>query len=123
VEAHEVRTQESSEQSVSFRKGAEQLFGRKRYMKEEPDSSFGQPLSQELRKEEKLVIVNPDEIAFPIVFGHNVREPLVDLDIRLPVPDMERDLVQQIMEEGPEDAVGEPFVIPRHLGSGERHLH
>jgi hypothetical protein len=92
-------------------------------MKEEPDSSLGQPMSQELGEEEKLVIVNPDEVTFPVMFGHDVGEPIVDLDIRLPIPDMERDLVEQIMEEGPEDAVGEPFVIPRHLGSGERHLH
>jgi hypothetical protein len=56
------------------------------------------------------------------VLGHNLGEPLVDFDVWLPVPDMERDLVQQIMKERPEDAVSEPFVIPRHLlrGQGNR---
>jgi hypothetical protein len=63
-------------------------------MKKEPDSSVGQPLPQELGKEEKLVVVNPDEIAFPVVFGHDIGEQLVSLDIWTPIPDMQWDLIQ-----------------------------
>jgi hypothetical protein len=94
VEAHQVGTEQPPEQAISFGEGTEELLGRKRDMKEEPDSSVGQPLPQQLGKEEELVIVNPDEIAFPIMFGHDIGEPLIGLDVRLPISHVERELIQ-----------------------------
>ena len=50
---------------------------------------------------------------------HGVGELFVDLEVGVPVADLERNLIEQIMEERPEDAVGVPLVVPGHLRSGE----
>jgi len=92
-------------------------------VKKEAYAGVGQPTPEQLGNEQQLVVVNPDEIARPVVFSNHVGEALVHADVRLPVAYMQRDLIQQVMEQGPQDAVGKSFVIPCYLVRCERHTH
>ena len=85
--------------------------------------ALGQPVAQEARQEEELVVVHPDQVAGPVVRGDDVGEALVRLDVAVPVADLERDLVQEVVEQGPEHPVREALVEPGDLVGGERHRH
>ncbi len=52
----------------------------------------------------------------------HLREGLVRFDVSVPVTDVERDLIEQIMKERPEHAVREPLVEPAYLLLGEGHV-
>src|SRR3954471_7664701 len=101
VEANEVGTEQALEQPIPLRQGPKQLLGRKWYMKEEADPGVGQPSAEELGKQQQLIVVDPDEVARLVMFSDHVGESLVDRYVGLPVTHMQRDLVDQIMEEGP----------------------
>jgi hypothetical protein len=88
MEADQVRPQESPEQFVPFRQGAEQLFRGERDVKEEPDAGVRQPPAQQLRQKQELVVMHPDEIPRLIVLGHQLGEALVHLGIGFPVSDV-----------------------------------
>jgi hypothetical protein len=63
--------------------------------------------------------VDPDQVARLIMLCYDCGESLVYLGVRLPIAYMERNLIQQIMEERPEDSVGEAFVVPGHLSRAQ----
>ena len=99
------------EQPVTRREGAEQLLGRKRDVKEEPDPGVragaraGGPGaagagSRAPRSGRPGRYVSRDDVG----------EALVRLDVGVPVADLERHLVQEIVEERPQHAVREPLV-------------
>ena len=71
-------------------------------------------------QQEELVVVDPDQVAGPVVRGDDVGEDLVRLDVALPVADLERNLLEQVVEQRPEDAVREALVEPGDLVGGER---
>ena len=123
VEADEVGAEQSPEQPIPLGQGPEQLFGRKGYMKEEADPGVGQPAAEELGKQQELIVVDPDEVARLVMLGDHIGESFVDLYVGLPVAHVKRDLVDQIMEEGPENPVGKAFVVPGHLVFTEGHGH
>jgi hypothetical protein len=123
VKTDEVGAQKAAEQLVSLRQRAEQFLGGKWDVQEEPDPGVGQALAQQAWQEEQVIVMHPDEVARLIVLRHDIGETLVHLGVRLPVPDMERHLIQQIVEEGPENAVGEPLVVAADLLGGEGHRH
>ena len=123
MEANEIGTQQSPKQAVTLRQGAEELLGGKWDVEEEADAGIRQPLAQKARKQEQLVVVHPDEVTRLVLLRHDVGESLVHLDVRFPVADVERHLIEQIVEEGPEDPVGEPLVVAGHLVGGQRNRH
>ena len=65
--------------------------------------------------EQQLVVVDPDQVARPVVRGDHVGEALVRLDVGSQSLHLERDLVEQVVEQRPEHAVGEPLVVAGDL--------
>jgi hypothetical protein len=53
------------------------------------------------------------------VLSHPFGEKLVHLDVRLPIAYMEWNLIHQVVKQGPQNAVGESFVIAGDLIVGE----
>ena len=102
--------------------GAEQLLGGERDVEEEPDPGAGQPVAQEPGQEKQLVVVHPDQVAGAVVGRDHVGERLVRLDVALPVAHLERDLIQQVVEQRPEHAVRVALVEPGDQVGGERDL-
>jgi hypothetical protein len=90
---------------------------------EEPYPGVRQALAQHLRQEQELVIVHPDQVIGLVVLGDDVGESLVHLNVGVPVAYVERHLIQEIMEEGPEDPIGEPLVVAGYLIGGEGNSH
>ena len=89
-------------------------------MEEEAYAGIRKPLAQESGKEQQLIVVDPDEVARPILLCYDLGKAVIHLGIRLPIADVQRNLIQQIMKERPENAVGEALVIPGDLVGGER---
>src|SRR3954462_1923603 len=102
MEAAEGGAEQSSKQAIPLRKSAEELLRGKGNVEEEADPGIRQPATQELGKEQKLVIVDPDEIARLVMLSDHFSELLVGFHVRLPITYVERHLVEQIMEERPE---------------------
>ena len=91
--------------------------------RKKPMRALGSRVAEEARQEQELVVVHPDHVAGPVVRGDDVGEALVRLDVAVPVADLERDLFQEVVEQGPEHPVREALVEPGDLVGGERHLH
>ena len=84
VEADQVGAQHALQQPVARGQGAEQLFGGKRDVEEEPDPGVREPLAQQPGQQHELVVVHPDQVARPVVRRHDVGEALVRLDVAAP---------------------------------------
>ncbi len=124
VEANQIGAQQPAKQPVPRRQGAEQLLRGKRDVKEEADPGVRAAAARSrLRQQQQLVIVHPDQVARLVVLRHDVGEPLVHLDVGVPVADVERNLIQEVVEQRPEHPVGEPLVVPGDLIGGEGHRH
>ena len=80
-----------------------------------PMRASGNPAPQEVWDSHELVIVDPDEVAGLVVGGHDLGEALVDALVDVEIGQPERNLVQEVMEEGPDDAVADAFVVLRYL--------
>ena len=122
VEADQVGAEDALQQPPAHGQGAEQLLRGKRDVEEEADAGAGEPVAEEARQEQELVVVHPDQVAGPVVRGDDVREGLVRLDVAVPVADLEWNLFQEVVEQGPEHPVREALVEPGDLVGGERHL-
>jgi hypothetical protein len=83
---------------------------RERDMEKEADPGGLVPVADEFGDVDELVVLNPDEVPLPAVAEDAVGELLVDLQVGVPERGVEIALSQQVVEEGPEDAVGEPLV-------------
>ena len=123
VEADEVGAEHALEHSVARGQGPEQLLGGERDVEEEPDARPRQPLAQEPGQEEELVVVDPDRVARPVVRRDHVGEGLVGLDVAVPVAHLQGDLVEQVVEQRPEHAVGEALVEPGDEVRRQGHPH
>jgi hypothetical protein len=120
VEADQVGAEEPLEEAGPGREGAEQLLAGKRDVQEEPDPGIRDHPPEEPGDQQELVVVHPDHVPGPVVAGHRPGELLVGLHVGVPVGDVERDLIEEVVEEGPEHPVGEPLVVAGHLLGGER---
>src|SRR5262249_25501944 len=94
---------------------------RKWNMQEEADARVRNALPEHPRQKAQLVVLHPDAIARAIVRRDDVCELLVDPAIRVPIGGVDRDQLEQIMEERPEDAVREAVVVPRDVLCREVH--
>jgi hypothetical protein len=121
VEADQVGAEEALEELSAGREGSEQLLGGERDVEEEPDPRLRQPAADQSRQQQELIVVDPDQVAGPVLRHHHLGELLVGLDVGVPVAGLEGDLVQEIVEQGPEDPVGEALVIAGHQVPVERH--
>src|ERR1019366_8819815 len=90
-----------------------------RDVQEEADRRAGNARAQHLGDEAELVIVNPDEIPRPPHARDGVGEALGDRAVYVPFLRMQRDAIEEIVKERPEDGVREPVVVAAHLDAGE----
>ena len=119
VKADQVGPYQPPKQALALRQCPEQLFGGKRDVEEETDACLGEPLTKEFRHQKQLIVVHPDQVTCLVVPSHAISEDLIDFEVRLPVPDMERNLVHQVVEQRPEDTVGEALVVAGDLLVGK----
>ena len=97
----------------------ENLGRGKRHVQEEADRGMGKPLPHQTRDQRELVVVDPDQIARPILVDDCVCEPPVDALVCLPALGRERQLVQLVMEQRPQNPVGKAVVVALDLGRGQ----
>ncbi len=121
MEADQVGAQHSFEHLAAAREDAEDLAGRERSVEEEPNAGRRQPATKQRRNQQELVVVHPDVIALAPDFRRGVGELLVDLFVNLPTGRLQRQPVGEVVEQGPEQAIGHSLVVFRHLAGAERH--
>ena len=97
----------------------EDLGRGKWHVQEEADRGVGKPLPHQPRDERKLIVVDPDQIARLVLVNDCVREPPVHSLVRVPAFCRERQLVQLVVEQRPQDAVRKAVVVALNLGRGQ----
>ena len=121
VEADEVRAQQPAHHLLAPRQREEDLRRRETgcagSSRCAPAGSFSRSICGH---QQQLVVVHPDGVAGPVVLDHLVGEALVHPAVHLPVAVVQRDAVQHVVEQGPEDAVAEALVEAAHLRRAER---
>ena len=63
--------------------------------------------------------MHPDQVTRLVLTGHHLRKDLVDLHIAVPVAHVKGNLVQQVVEQRPQNAVGKSLVVTGYLIGGE----
>jgi hypothetical protein len=121
VEPDDARPQHAGENLAPPRHDLKHVRGRKRDVQEEPDRGLRQPIAHEAGHEQQVVVVYPDHVAVPVLADHRGGEALVDRAVRVPVGERERNAIDLIVEQRPEDAVADAVVI--RLGLAARDLH
>jgi hypothetical protein len=121
VEPEEVRAEQAAQDLLAPRQDAEDLGGGEGDVQEEADARVGQPLTQQARDEQQLIVVNPDYIARPVGRRHGIGEPLVDALVRRPRCRRQRQALDEIVEHRPQHAVREVLVVLLHLLGAEIH--
>src|SRR6059058_2167106 len=121
VEADQVGAEHALEQPLAVGQRAEDLRPREGDVQEEADARPGHQLAHELRHEHQVVVVHPDEVARPVVGGDYLCEAPVRTFIRAPVPHVQGHLVDQVVEEGPENPVRVALVEALHVAGIEPH--
>jgi hypothetical protein len=111
VESDQVRAEHAHEQLAPPRQDAEHLGRGKRNVQEEADARVGPPLAHQTRHEHQVIVVHPYQIARPHLVHDRVGEPLVHAAIGVPVLAVEREPVEQVVKERPDDGVREPVVV------------
>jgi hypothetical protein len=119
VKADQVGAQHALQQLGPGRQGAEQLLGGKRDMEEEPDPGLRESAPEEAGEQQELIVVHPDQVVLLVLGGDHVGEALVHLDVALPAADLKGHLIEQVVKQGPEDPVGESFVVAGDFVAGE----
>ena len=107
LEADEVCAEHPIENLLSARETPEDLGTRERRVDEEADGGVWERLTEQRRDEEKVVVVDPDQVTGPVHFCHAAREGSVDGSIGRPVGVGGRVLCcdilpEQVVEERPE---------------------
>jgi hypothetical protein len=110
VEADHVRPQQAAQELLAVRQNAHDGGGREGDVQEEPDARLGQELAQDPRDEQQLVVVHPDEVARPPLARHLLGEDAVHPRVVVPVVHAQRHLVDQVVEQRPEQRVREALV-------------
>ncbi len=90
-------------------------------MEEKADRRVRQPLANEPGDQHELVVVHPDEVPLAVLRSHRRRELLVHRPVDLPVLGVDRDAIELVVEERPEDAVRKRVVIAFELVLIELH--
>jgi hypothetical protein len=79
--------------------------------RKEADARIRQAGAQQCRYQHQLVVVDPDGVAGPVFLRHGVGERLIGLAVGIPTGGVDGDAVEQVVEQRPQHAVGEPVVI------------
>ena len=123
VKADEIRAEHSFHEPLAPREREEDLRIWKRDVEEEPDAQTRCALAQQRRHAHEVKVVNPDRVAGARARGDHVGVARVHRLVRLPSLDQVRQLLELIVKDRPEHAVGDVLVVDRHLFAGERNLH
>ena len=119
VEADQGRPEHALQQLAPPWQEPEDLGRGKRHVEEEADRRVGQPPPHQVRHQGQLVVVDPDQIARTVLVDDGVGEPPVDALVGLPALGLERQLIELVVEQRPQDSIGESVVVALDLGGGE----
>ena len=119
VEADQRRAEDALEQVPARGQQAEELRRRERDVGEEPDRGAGHLAAHHLRHQHEVVVVDPDEIPGAVFADDRFREGAVDGPVRLPALDLRREAIELVVEERPQDPVGEAVVVALDVGGVE----
>src|SRR5262245_41221885 len=123
VEPNQVRAQQAFEDTLPGRQHTEYFEGWERDVEEEADPRAGDSLPKQRGNPHQLVVVNPDEITRPVELRQAVREARVDGLVGIPVARTNRKLVDQIVTQRPQHAIGVTDVEAPNLGQREVDWH
>lgn len=121
LQTDQIALQQALQQCRSPRELQEDVERRKGAVQEKPDSRLHAELSQIGGHVHEMVIVDPDEIFRGRGLTDRLGKPPVDLAIALPVLRVEIAERLQIVEQGPEDLIGESSVEPLDLRRTQHH--
>src|SRR5690606_15209800 len=119
LEADRVELQQAAEDIEAPGQLEENLQRRERRVQEEAGLDVQAQLAHVRRQRHQVVIVDPDEVAGLGDVGHGLREALVDLAVAAPVAGLEIAVGEEIVEQRPDDFVGEAEVEALHVVFGE----
>lgn len=85
LEADEVRPEHAVQDLLAARETPEHLGTREGRVDEETDSGIRQCLTEQRRDEEKVVVVDPDQVSGPVDLRHAPSESRVHSSVRRPV--------------------------------------
>ena len=123
VEADEVGAEQAFEQLLAPRQDAEGLERRKRDVQEKADARARHAFAQHGGHEHQLIVVDPDHVARPVHARDRVGEAAIRVFVRGPVVGVERNAIEQVVEQRPDHAVRKALVEAMDFFRGEMHRH
>ncbi len=124
MKSHQIRAQDPAQELVSPGQDSKHVRRGPRDVEKEADPRPRQNLAEHAGNQRQLVIVDPDQVAVLILGSDRFSEALIDAPVGGPaVFRFELHLVEQVVEERPEDAVGKSVVVLCNLGRSEKHRH
>ncbi|CRK33032.1 hypothetical protein BN1708_005977 [Verticillium longisporum] len=115
VEADEVAVKEAGEKGLAHRQDTVDFRGGEGCVQEEANLDIllgvSHLLTQHLGQQHEVIVVDPDQIAVLDVLDDRLGEEAVDLLVRSPGALVKGNLAGVVVEEGPEDRVGEAVVV------------
>jgi len=101
VEADERRAEHALQELAPPRQQPEDLGRGERHVQEEADRGVRQLLSHQARHQSELVVVDPDQVARPVLLDDGGGEAGVDLLVGLPAFGRQRQPVELVVEQRP----------------------
>src|SRR5262249_16103759 len=120
LEAGEVEFDEASKDVKAPGQLDEHVQRRKWNVKEEGDSRTNSERPQLPGHRHQVIVVHPDEIVYARMSGRGRREHAIDRFVGQPVTRFEAAKRRLVVEQGPDDLVGESVVEVFPLGLGQR---
>lgn len=82
-------------------------------------AASGYSLPNQARHQHQLVVVDPDDVAGPMLGDDGVGEATIDCFVQIEILDLQRQLTNQVVKQRPQDAVTEPLVVALDLARAE----
>ncbi len=112
VKAHEIRTEDASQQLLTPSRGQEpeHFEGRKRDVQKKADGQTRMPGPQQGGQQHQLIVLHPHAITRLDQAFQFVGEPLVALHVRLPLPGVIHGIRREVVQQRPQGLVAEPVI-------------
>jgi len=121
VKPNQVGTEEALQHLAPVRQGTEHLRRRKGDVQKESDARVRQPTSEQAREQHQLIVMDPDRIVAAIFGRDDIGKCVVHVDVGVPTSRIRRYAIDQIVQQGPEHAIGESVITPVDLMARQMH--
>ena len=123
LETDHVCAEHAVEDLAAPRQHAKDVGGGKRRVQEEPDPRLGNARADQRRRQQQVIVVNPDDVARLVLREHQVRKAFVDGAVGLKVRQRDGQAIEQVVQDRPQHAVADAVVVAADVVGAERHRH